>query len=244
MKLFLFTIVLVLVSLFQNEYVFAQSPPNEIEPSGDPVESEVGEIYFRGEEQRNIRTAEEELRQLDADTTIMFEGFNNPQDLDDNSVFRNNLPIPLDDIDTGGGLQIRGGGVTNDNNIRNIQTRSVQPTVRPEESKPIYKFIILGTGEGRELRKVAGITETGSITINGIYRLLIFIGASLAIIYIAAGGLTIMWQGEDSSFKKILGQDMIKRALLGLLILLTAWLVLNTINPKIVENNQLIQLIR
>lgn len=67
----------------------------------------------------------------------------------------------------------------------------------------------------------------------GMARIFIGIAAVLAIIYIMIGG--IQYITTDSISNKESGKDMINSSLLGLLLALASWLLLNTINPQLVN---------
>lgn len=81
----------------------------------------------------------------------------------------------------------------------------------------------------------AGKTSTTDLTsfINGAFKMLISIGGILAVLRIAYAGYQYMssdaW-GEKSHAKEILGDVVI-----GLLLLLSVWLILYQINPQILE---------
>lgn len=64
----------------------------------------------------------------------------------------------------------------------------------------------------------------------------IFIGAAsvLAVIYIAIAGITMITE-QSNIQKRITSKDMLRRALIGLLLSVTAWVLLYTINRRLVE---------
>lgn len=80
-----------------------------------------------------------------------------------------------------------------------------------------------------------GDTQTTSATkyINGIFVLLIGIAGVLAVIMIIVGGIKYM--STDAFSGKSEAKDTIQNAILGLLLALSAWIILNTINPDILN---------
>lgn len=69
--------------------------------------------------------------------------------------------------------------------------------------------------------------------VQGMLNLLIGISATLAVIYIALGG--IQYITTDSIGGKEDGKDKIKTSLLGLILILSSWLILVTINPNLIQ---------
>jgi hypothetical protein len=86
------------------------------------------------------------------------------------------------------------------------------------------------------LEPLVGVNQTGKARfgelIGGFFRILVNVGAFLAVVVFVAGGITYMV--SDSTFNKLKGKDQIKAALMGLGILAAAWLILNTINPQLI----------
>lgn len=87
------------------------------------------------------------------------------------------------------------------------------------------------------LSPLPGVDEidTGDLTgfFNQLFIISIGAAALLAVLMIAIGGLQYM--GKDAWSTKQDAKDRILGAVLGLLILLFAWLLLSTINPKLVS---------
>ncbi len=88
----------------------------------------------------------------------------------------------------------------------------------------------------------AATEENGEVTIpylaqyiSGIYRLSVGLGAILAAIMIVYGGFRYMLAAAAPEVKE--GQNIITDAVIGLVVLLTSFLILKTINPKLVELN-------
>lgn len=111
-----------------------------------------------------------------------------------------------------------------------------------------YSFIVLNKQSSTPLGGIATTTTNtlddnnpvDTISISGLYNLAIYIGSGLAILYIALGGINIAVFGRDSSANKASGKSMIIDAILGLLVLLFAYMILNTINPDILEPNTIL----
>lgn len=68
--------------------------------------------------------------------------------------------------------------------------------------------------------------------LDGLVTILIGIAASLAVIFITIGG--VQYITTDSLTGKESGKETINNALLGLLLALASWLILNTINPDLI----------
>lgn len=64
-------------------------------------------------------------------------------------------------------------------------------------------------------------------------RFVMGFGGVLAVVMIVIGG--IQWMGTDSIFDKNEGKEKIKNALFGLVLMLSAYVLLNTINPQLVD---------
>jgi hypothetical protein len=72
--------------------------------------------------------------------------------------------------------------------------------------------------------------------INKMFMLSITLGAMLAVFMFVWGGLQMITATDDSG-KIIAGKEKMKNAILGLLMLLSTYLVLSTINPQITSLN-------
>lgn len=85
---------------------------------------------------------------------------------------------------------------------------------------------------GQGANSGGGINDLGTF-LNAAFKVLLSVGAILAVLRIAYAGYQYMssdaW-GEKSHAKEILGDVVI-----GLLLLLSVWLILNQINPQILE---------
>lgn len=76
---------------------------------------------------------------------------------------------------------------------------------------------------------------TASTLIPGLFRLMIGIATALAVVTIMFGGIKYM--STDAFGGKSEAKKTIENALWGLMLALAAWLILFTINPKLVEFN-------
>ena len=83
--------------------------------------------------------------------------------------------------------------------------------------------------------KTAKTEDLFSTYIQGYFKFGIALAGALAVIEIIIGG--IQYMGTESISNKGDASDRIKNAVLGLLLALGAWLILNTINPKLVNFN-------
>ena len=68
-----------------------------------------------------------------------------------------------------------------------------------------------------------------------VYNWGVFVAVGLAVLFIIFGG--IQYMTTDSVFKKDEGRKRVVAAVAGLLIVLSSWLILNQINPRIFENS-------
>src|SRR3989344_5880474 len=80
---------------------------------------------------------------------------------------------------------------------------------------------------------------TASSYITGIFTLIIMIAGLLAVIMIIFGGIKYM--STDAFTGKSEARATIEHAIWGLLLAVSAWLILNTINPNLVNFNISVQ---
>lgn len=78
-----------------------------------------------------------------------------------------------------------------------------------------------------------GGTATITTFLPGLFKLGIGIASALAVIYIIIGG--IQYLSTDAIEKKSDGKDKINNALFGLILAISSYVLLNTINPKLVN---------
>lgn len=85
------------------------------------------------------------------------------------------------------------------------------------------------------LQPIPGIQKTSSITdyINRLVPFVIMLAAVLALVQIVVGGME--WALSEAISSKQEGKERITMALLGLLIALLSYLILNVINPDLVN---------
>lgn len=69
--------------------------------------------------------------------------------------------------------------------------------------------------------------------IPGLFKLLVGLSAVAAVLMIVFGGFEYM--SSDALMKKEAGKERMKNAIFGLIFVISAWLILNTINPKILN---------
>jgi hypothetical protein len=69
--------------------------------------------------------------------------------------------------------------------------------------------------------------------INLVFKALIYIGGMVAVLYLVLGGITYMV--SEAVGKRSKARERIRAAVWGLAILLMSWIILNTINPSLVQ---------
>ncbi len=97
---------------------------------------------------------------------------------------------------------------------------------------------IAADGDFVPLEEIPGVidTETAkdpSIFFNGLFKFGIIIAGFLAVVMIAFGG--IQYMSTDAIHGKSEGRERITYALMGLLLILFSWILLNTVNPDILD---------
>ena len=89
------------------------------------------------------------------------------------------------------------------------------------------------------LETIPGVIERGNTDLNqffnGLFKFGIIIAGFLAVVMIAVGG--IQYMSTDAIHGKSEGRERITYALMGLLLILFSWILLNTINPDILSFN-------
>ncbi len=90
------------------------------------------------------------------------------------------------------------------------------------------------------LEPFVGVNQNGDASFGqlvlGYFKLLVNIGAFLAVAVLVVGGITYMV--SESTVSKFVGKERVKAAFIGLGILAAAWLILNTINPQLLTFNK------
>lgn len=127
-------------------------------------------------------------------------------------------------------------------NNKNIQDQviNVTPKINVAENKSIYKM--LAPFAGITCMDWSGVDKTcigndiGKY-LNIIFKLIIGLCAALAVMMLIIYGIAYM--GEESIFGKVEAKSKMFSAVLGLLIALGAWALLNTINPDLTGKNGL-----
>lgn len=109
------------------------------------------------------------------------------------------------------------------------------PCINPQTA--VYD--LLAPLPGQDGRPISSINVRGNNAlgtyINTIIRLVIGLSAVLAVLMIVRGGIEYIT--SELPGVKGEGKSRITNAIVGLLIALSSWLILNTINPKILETN-------
>ncbi len=104
--------------------------------------------------------------------------------------------------------------------VPKVPTGSGNLTYTPLEPLPGLENAQSGQGNFAEL-------------VGGIFRILINLGAFLAVVVLVLGGISYMF--SEATVKKLVAKERIKAALWGLAILAASWLILNTINPQLIS---------
>jgi len=99
---------------------------------------------------------------------------------------------------------------------------------------PVYVFAYVPLVSDSTLKSVASSQNLQEF-LKKIYEWGVGIAVTLSILFIIFGGIEYMT--TDSVFKKDEGRKRITAAVAGLLIVLSSWLILNQINPKIFDND-------
>ncbi|MES3005655.1 MAG: hypothetical protein V4664_01765 [Patescibacteria group bacterium] len=92
---------------------------------------------------------------------------------------------------------------------------------------PLAPVAVLGIGESM----VIGGDKALVVYFDSIAKIMIMLATGLAVLYVVYGG--VQYSMTDSFAAKGEGKKTIQRALGGLLLALTSWLILNTINPTL-----------
>jgi len=87
------------------------------------------------------------------------------------------------------------------------------------------------------LAPLPGVEKTTTLEtyIPAIFKLAIGLSAVAAILMIVIGGFQYI--SSDAIMKKLEGKERIKNAVFGLVLVISAWLILNTINPNLLNIN-------
>lgn len=91
------------------------------------------------------------------------------------------------------------------------------------------------------LTNIPGVTDTTNIGdfFNAAFRLGLIVATILAVVMISLGGIEYMT--TESITGKSGAKDRIQDAVIGLLIALLIWIILNTINPNLLKFNFILQ---
>ena len=94
----------------------------------------------------------------------------------------------------------------------------------PAEYTPLQALPGIGDGGG---------TVSGVEYLPALFTLLVGATTVLAVVWLVLGG--IQYMSTDAYSDKSQGKEKIRNALLGLLLAGASWLILNTINPQLIE---------
>lgn len=87
------------------------------------------------------------------------------------------------------------------------------------------------------LEPLPGVVQSGTANfgdlIEQFFKLLINVGAFVAVTMLVIAGITYMV--SEKTFSKLVAREKIKAAFFGMAILAGAWLILNTVNPRLLE---------
>jgi hypothetical protein len=100
------------------------------------------------------------------------------------------------------------------------------PVLAQTEYQPLAPLPDIPTNKGK---------ITASSYITGVFMLVIAVASGLAVVMIIVGG--IQYMSTDAFSGKSEAKNTIQNAIWGLLLAISAWLILNTINPKLVNFN-------
>jgi hypothetical protein len=103
---------------------------------------------------------------------------------------------------------------------------------------PNYESDYFSEGSELPLAPLPGVNPNAISTLGGflkaLFTVLIVIAGVLAFIMIVIGG--VIYATSDAFSDKSSGKEMILNAILGLIIALGSWVILNTINPNLASN--------
>jgi len=115
-----------------------------------------------------------------------------------------------------------------------ISSTQITITDPAAETPPLTELVNTNLGYV-PLEPLVGVNQGGDSSfgalIKGYFRILVNIGAFLAVVVLVVGGITYMV--SESVATKFVGKERVKAAFIGLGILGAAWLILNTINPQL-----------
>jgi hypothetical protein len=118
--------------------------------------------------------------------------------------------------------------------------RTIRESRERDTQKQIIKLQKKATEQDKEfvpLETIPGVIEGGNTDLNqffnGLFKFGIIIAGFLAVVMIAVGG--IQYMSTDAIHGKSEGRERITYALMGLLLILFSWILLNTVNPDILD---------
>lgn len=106
-----------------------------------------------------------------------------------------------------------------------------QPQLYGSDAKPLYSGSLVYTPLEPLPGQVANPNFCNLITL--LFKYLIYIGGMVAVLFLVLGGISYMV--SDVVDKRARARERIQAAVWGLLLLLSTWIILNTINPELVK---------
>ncbi len=124
------------------------------------------------------------------------------------------------------------GGATNQGQTTNTGSSNSQPGGAAQRGSGNLTYV--------PLEPLPGVPQGGDANfadlITGFFKLLVNLGAFIAVTMLVIGGITYMVSA--STVTKFVAKEKIKAAFWGMAILAGAWLILNTINPQLLMFNK------
>jgi hypothetical protein len=111
--------------------------------------------------------------------------------------------------------------------------------ILPEYAGAQGKFVPLSVDKGTSVSVAPFMTDAFNSSdglvpfVNAMFKAALAIGAMLAVLQLARAG--IYYMGSDVWARKEQGKQLMRDALIGLLILLGIWMILNQINPQLLN---------
>lgn len=104
----------------------------------------------------------------------------------------------------------------------------------------ITPVVVVASSHGYNLLEpLPGLGKTTNVTLSDylgwLFPFMLTTAAILAVLMIVIGGIKLIWGGSEKLQTE--AREQIKMAVLGLLLAISSWLILNTINPDLVNFN-------
>lgn len=95
-------------------------------------------------------------------------------------------------------------------------------------------FLVSDFNNSKLFGNITSADSIGSL-INGIFKIAIIVGAMLAVLRLVYAGF--LYMGTDLFDRKSAAKEAIQNAIIGLLLLVTTYIILNQINPDLLKLN-------